>query len=261
MCPLLFPAGVLIMDKSFEFDYNSWAAKQMLDKERELSLFRKAEMFFDIIPSDVTFRNALEIGCAEGIVINRLRELLQINKCYGLDLSTEFIELGRSLNPEIEFIQATDLRIPFPDNSVDLVILSDIIEHIEDLDFFLKEVKRVGKAVLLKVPVDKYLWRKLISEPLGRSYSIGLNHPDGHLHEFSKKSCEKMFKELHFSVLNSKVVYLPVDHGKKNPLIRLRWFLDEKLKQIMPNFAHRIFGGLLLVFLSTGGNGMLKGRG
>jgi ubiquinone/menaquinone biosynthesis C-methylase UbiE len=239
------------MDKSFEFDYNAWAAEQALDKERRSQLVRKAEMLFDIIPAGAEFENALEIGCAEGIVINRLRELLHIKQCYGLDASTTFVELGRSLYPEIEFIHTSDINIPFPDSSIDLIVLSDIIEHIGNVDLFLAEVKRVGKAVLLKVPLDKYLWRKMISEPLGRSHSVGPKHPDGHLHEFSKKSCERIFKKMNFSVLNSKIIYLPADYEEKKFPIRLRWLLDERVKEIMPNVAHKIFGGVLLTFFST----------
>jgi hypothetical protein len=232
-----------------EFDYDAWALKQAEDKGRASLLSQKAQLLADLVPWNVRFENALEIGCAEGIVINGLREMLHIKKCYGLDVCSTFIKIGRLMHSEIEFIQTSGIRIPFSDKSIDLVILSDIIEHIEDLDLFLREVKRVGRTVLLKVPLDKYLWRKLISEPLGRSYSVGPCHPDGHVHEFSKSSCEKMLKKMNFSIISSKVIYFSSGHKRKHPLIRLRWFLDDKLKLLVPNFAHRIFGGCLIAFL------------
>jgi hypothetical protein len=74
-------------------------------------------------------------------------------------------------------------------------------------------------------------------------------HPDGHVHEFSKKSCEKLLNKMNFSIISSKVIYFSSDHERKNPLIGLRWFLDDKLNLLVPNFAHRIFGGCLIAFL------------
>jgi len=242
--------------QNLTFNYNVWAANQLKEKERESVLLCKAEKLADLVPPNFCFKNALEIGCAEGTVINRLRDLLHIEKCYGIDISHIFLSRGQAIYPEVEFIKLSGIKIPFADKSVDLIILSDIIEHIEDLKLFMKEVKRVGKMVLLKIPLDKYLWRKLVSEPLGRSVSVGTEHPDGHLHEFSKKSCEKILKNMGCKILVSNVYYIHTvaeDKCKKrHPILKIRWFLDNKLKQWFPNFAHIIFGGNFCCFFETG---------
>jgi len=226
------------------------------DEKRKTDLLFKAKKMAELIPEKLYFKNAVEIGCAEGTVINRLRDLLHIEKCYGIDVSDIFLSKGRTLYPEIEFIKASGLKIPFADKSVDLIILSDIIEHIEELKLFMKEIKRVGKVVLLKVPLDKYLWRKLISEPLGRSPSVSMEHPDGHLHEFSKNSCKKMLKNMGCRILASNIYYnyetIENNYRKKNFILKIRWFLDKKIKQLFPKFAHTIFGGNFVVFFETG---------
>jgi ubiquinone/menaquinone biosynthesis C-methylase UbiE len=237
-----------------KFDYDSWANNQLKDNKRKSILLWKAEQLASLVPPNIHFENALEIGCAEGIVINRLRELLYIQKCYGIDVSHTFLSQGKAAYPKVEFTQVSGGKYPFSDKSMDLIVLSDIIEHIKDLRLFMKEIKRVGKMVLLKVPLDKYLWRKLVSEPLGRSFSVGSKHPDGHLHEFSKNSCEKMLKDMGFKILVSKVVYRYIgknDYKKKHAILKPRWFLDTKLKQLFPRFAHAIFGGNLIVLLET----------
>jgi len=237
--------------------YNSWATKQLQNNydDRKAILLWKAERLARLVPPHIHFSTALEVGCAEGIVINRLRELLQIKECFGVDICQPFLSFGKENYPNIRFIQYNGLNLPFSDKSVDLIILSDIIEHISDLDSFSREVKRVARYGLLKVPLDKYLWRKLISEPLGRSYSIGPEHPDGHLHEFSKNSCEKMLKNMGFKILTSKVAYSYMGedvHSKKNSILKVRWFLDTKLKQLFPRVAHVVFGGNLIVLFDTG---------
>jgi len=187
-------------------------------------------------------------------VINRLRELLQIERCFGIDISQTFLSFGKKNYPNIKFIQYDKFILPFVDHSLDLIILSDIIEHIHDLSLFFKEVKRVAKYGLLKVPLDRYLWRKLVSEPLRRSPSVGSSHPDGHIHEFWKKSFEGMLKDAGFNILGSKVIYEEINQPNyhlTSGILKIRWYLDFKFKRLLPKLAHIIFGGQLFVFIST----------
>lgn len=233
------------------FDYEPWAKKQIKDKKRMSILLQKAEYLASLVPKNMYFERALEIGCAEGIVINKLKKLLKINKCYGIDISKIFLSLGRDLYPEIEFIESSGSQLPFPEKYFDLVILSDIIEHIKDIEDFMGEVWRIGKRMLLKVPLENYFWRKVISEPLKRSPKVGVDHPDGHVHEFTKRSCERLINEMGFNILSSKVYYdsLSIETYKGNNLfLKSRWLIDFTLKRYFPSIAHKIFGGNLLIF-------------
>ncbi len=238
-------------NSSEEFEYDSWAEKQINDKKRSSTLVWKAQQMASLVPSGHVFESALEIGCAEGIVINKLHELLSIKKCYGVDISPIFLTIGKEKYPYIEFIQISGMKLPFANKSIDLIILSDIIEHIKNIDSFMAEVRRVGKRVLMKIPLDKYLWRKIISEPLGRSPRVGFEHPDGHLHEFSKRSVNKMLKVADFKISNSKVVYMDEEeeYRRKEGLLKIRWFLDAQLKKNFPNIAHVFFGGDYVAFM------------
>lgn len=231
-------------NKLGKFDYDSWANDQLKDKERKSILLWKVEQLASLVPPNIHFENALEIGCAEGIVINRLRKLLHIQKCYGIDVSRTFLSQGRAAYPEVEFIQVSGREYPFSDKSIDLIVLSDIIEHIKNLHSFMKEIKQIGKMVLLKVPLDKYLWRKLVSEPLGRSFSVGSKHPDGHLREFSKASCERMLKDMGFRILASKVVYCYIGENeyKKTCHFKAQVVFGYQTKTAIPELCSRYMG-------------------
>lgn len=237
-----------------EFDYGVWAGIQLKTnyKLRKETLVWKAEQMASLVPTNSGFRSALEVGCAEGIVINRLRNLMEIPRCYGIDFSEPLVDFGRKKYPEINFV-LSDLNssLPFATQSFDLIILSDIIEHINDLDKFFRELQRVGRWFLFKVPLDKYIWRKFFSEPFHRSPSVGINHPDGHLRELSKKRCERILVNNGFKILGYQVVYLPVDFTDyvcKKGLLKIRWYIDHKAKQIFPGVAHLFFGGNLIIF-------------
>lgn len=73
----------------------------------------------------------------------------------GVDWNPQSIALAGILNPGKEFVVADIRKLPFPDNYVDTVLLTDVVEHIpwEDVPKALKEARRVAKQkVLITVP-------------------------------------------------------------------------------------------------------------
>ena len=54
-------------------------------------------------------------------------------------------------------IQGDAHEVPFPDNSFDIAIVGDIIEHLTDPDKTLREAARVAKFILVSTPYE-YEW-------------------------------------------------------------------------------------------------------
>jgi len=50
------------------------------------------------------------------------------------------------------FVRITDKKLPFKDNEFDFVIASHVIEHVEDFEFFIKELERVSKKGYIELP-------------------------------------------------------------------------------------------------------------
>ena len=50
------------------------------------------------------------------------------------------------------FVKITDKKLPFKDKEFDFIIASHVIEHVEDISFFLNELARVGKQGYIEVP-------------------------------------------------------------------------------------------------------------
>ena len=53
---------------------------------------------------------------------------------------------------EKKFVQITEKRLPFKDKEFDFVIASHVIEHVEDFEFFLKELERISKKGYIELP-------------------------------------------------------------------------------------------------------------
>lgn len=92
--------------------------------------------------------NVLDVGCGIGSLVRSL------DNATGVDFSPDLREQFWGNDPR--FIEAEATRLPFQDNSVDLVFSSDFFEHIpeEDIDKVASEMIRVGGKVITFVADD-----------------------------------------------------------------------------------------------------------
>ena len=51
-----------------------------------------------------------------------------------------------------KFIQITEKNLPFADNEFDFIISSHVIEHVENFEFFIKELERISKKGYVELP-------------------------------------------------------------------------------------------------------------
>lgn len=101
----------------------------------------------------------LDVGTSTGTNLRLLRDM-GFHNVEGLDLSSEAIrwcvEKGLGV-----VRQGSVCAMPFPNESFDLVLATDIIEHVDDDLLAMKELRRVTKGtgkILLTVPAFPSLW-------------------------------------------------------------------------------------------------------
>ena len=80
----------------------------------------------------------LDIGC--GYNANKFASVV----CDVQDLSNYY--------PNKKFIKLIEKKLPFKDNEFDFVIASHVMEHVEDVEFFIKELERVSKKGYVELP-------------------------------------------------------------------------------------------------------------
>lgn len=101
----------------------------------------------------------LEIGCSGGPMLQRLAKQ-GYTDLTGIDVSESGIAVAQQRGiPNVSCMDGADLK--FADNSFDLVIASDVLEHIEDEAMALREWTRVlrpGGQLLVFVPAFPFLW-------------------------------------------------------------------------------------------------------
>jgi ubiquinone/menaquinone biosynthesis C-methylase UbiE len=103
------------------------------------------------IPGDATI---LEVGCGDGSFTKSLAE--HSSRVTAVDISASQIERNARAHPEIKFVQH-DVAQPFPFSTAgfDVIWCSEVLEHLFDPGFALREMQRVlarGGRLLVTVP-------------------------------------------------------------------------------------------------------------
>ncbi len=99
----------------------------------------------------------LDAGCGSG---RNMVELADLGTVTGIELSETSVELARERDAG-EVVAGSVLEMPFPDDSFDLAVSLDVIEHLEDDLGALRELRRTvapGGALLVTVPAYQWLW-------------------------------------------------------------------------------------------------------
>jgi SAM-dependent methyltransferase len=102
---------------------------------------------YELLMVQAKNKNVLELGCNKGFGTIIYAEYA--NSIKAVDTSSVAIEKAGKINARenIEYICLNSWTLPFEDNTFDLTVLFQVIEHIalDKLDIFLREIKRVTR--------------------------------------------------------------------------------------------------------------------
>jgi ubiquinone/menaquinone biosynthesis C-methylase UbiE len=152
---------------------------------------------------------AVEIGCGEGFSTERLRAMLPSNVSLGAsEYVAEMIPRAQARNPKVTVVEESAYELTYKDNSLDIVFLLEVLEHLDYPDKALAEIQRVlkpGGVLILGVPRE-YLWCAL-NFARGK-YWKSLGNTPGHLNHWSTFML-KRFVTKHFGPVRDQRTPLP----------------------------------------------------
>lgn len=178
----------------------------------------------------------LEVGCGNGYYLNLLNNLGLDLTLVGLDNDARALKDAKKIieNNKVKLFLADAGNLPFDDNSFDKVILSEVIEHIENESQVLSEINRVlnpgGAMVLTTCNVDyPFLWdpvnfclQRLLKTHIKTGFWAGIWNQ--HLRLYRINALNKFIKKSKFKVEVSEFLTrwcLPFNHYLVNFIARL----------------------------------------
>ena len=183
----------------------------------------------------------LDVGCGEGRHIFGIMQDYPLMKCIGLDMDKESLEKAeegyeyfKSISKAgAQFLKGSAYSLPFPDESIDLVVCSEVLEHLHEYNDAVKEIHRVlkpGGKFYASVPAT---WPEKICWKLSKEYQ---NQPGGHLRIFSQSGLISEINESGFKFLSSEKF-----HSIHSPYWWLRcFFWNTQDKNFLVNLYKRM---------------------
>jgi len=146
-------------------------------------------------------RTIVDVGCSTGDLIGRFPVQDDTVSRWGVDVSRKNIEFARRAYPECNFFagEFSDFVAAKGGVRIDAVILSDVLEHVEDDRELLAEAGSVSEVVLVNIPMEK-CW-------VNARRRYGPNDRSGHLRAYGLDSVHSLIDDAGLTIRSSLVRY------------------------------------------------------
>lgn len=202
----------------------------------DMSLKRRARRIIEET-NPQTGEAIIDLGCGTGYYLYLLSNLPLNLKLTGFDNDKKALEEARLLlfnNESINFIMGDMHKMPFKDKSFDKIVMSEVLEHVENDEQALKEVYRILKPngiLVISVPSINYpfFWdpinfilQHLFKTHIKTGFFSGFW--SGHLRLYSLYNLKKKFAKAGFKIETAEELTfwcLPFNHYLINIVARL----------------------------------------
>lgn len=184
--------GAVTVTDATRFYQEYWTAGEEAPPERDPLTERRWKLPASRVRPG--FR-VLDYGCGGGVFAKRLFEAGC--EVVGIDVAEEALNLARQRVPGVQFLRVCPGQ-PLPGGGFDVIWASEVLEHVYDTEFLMREFARVLKPegeLLLTVPYHGVL--KNLAIVLFR-FERHFNPRGGHVRFFTRRSLCKLAEEAGF---------------------------------------------------------------
>lgn len=155
--------------------------EQIIRNEADMAYRRRVQTIFEWLePGDED--RIIDGGCGRGFYLRFIRQVCEADLT-GVELEYEIIEKAQAALigfDRLSLVNGSLNALPFPDNTYDKAILSEVLEHVPDDSGALQEIARVvrpGGLIAITVPNANYpFWWDPVNKTLETLFNTHISH-------------------------------------------------------------------------------------
>lgn len=166
------------------YQRGKYTTRNPISKRLLRGFFTALEQAVSWVRQRSTLETMIEFGCGEGVSTWYLHQLLPDVRVVGFDIHHPSVEIARQIAPSALSLVGDVTRAPFPSGAADLVVVLEVLEHLNDPSQALREAARVSRRwCIFSVPHEP-IWR-LLNLARG-AYWRRLGNTPGHINHWSQ---------------------------------------------------------------------------
>ncbi len=149
-----------LLKRRIEYTSANYEKYMSKNKLKQRMIKKMQELIINIIEDEISFCEGkvldfADVGCGEGFVSDIIKKKYDFLNITGIDYSEAAIEHAKKLCDTINFTTGSIYGLDYSDNSFDIVLCSEVLEHLEQPEKGLLELLRITKkSIILSVPND-----------------------------------------------------------------------------------------------------------
>lgn len=206
-----------------------WKARQIEE------IIRKNRLHFDSL---------CEVGCGTGEILLNLSRAFPKVQFAGYEVSPHAYQRAKTKEKSNVSFHLRNI-VEEKDTQYDVVVIADVIEHVEDYISFIKGLRPCGRYKIFHIPLDLSVQSVLRAWPITK-----LRANVGHLHYFFKDTALATLKDCGYSIIDYKYTASRLELPNQAFTSALMRLPRKLLFSINPDLAVRLLGGYSLLVLA-----------
>jgi SAM-dependent methyltransferase len=159
----------------------------------------------------------LDLGCGPGILTALIAKNFPKSKVTGVDRCTDMVKFAQVSHPDMEWIQCESGKIPFPDQTFQVIQHSYFLIHVPELDSIFSEIHRLLAPQGLILIIEPNPSKNTVDPKI---QTLMKNYADLHkLREDSIEKVEDFYCKKNYSLLASEDLFLSATGSDDGPVL------------------------------------------